>query len=450
MARQRMNRRRFLSWSAATVAAGWTAAGARADERPVVVNPRSTSGDRVHEPNWSERLTVTVGPQQADLVGSTEKVIQAAVNYVARLGGGTVKILPGTYRFRNAVYLASGVRIEGHGLESVLVKEPSISVKLAADSDWYDQEISLAQDSGFRIGDGVCLQARNPDTGAALVLKRTLVARDGRRFKLDRPLRENLWLAGEPTCSTLFPLLSGEEIENVTIENLACDGNRSENAHLDGNYAGCIWMQDCRRIDLRNLTTRNYHGDGLSWQVCHDVTVEQCHSHDNADLGLHPGSGSQRPLIRNNRLERNTIGIFWCWGVKFGLAEENRITDNRSFGISIGHNDTDNVMRNNEIVGSGQVGVLFRDDPRGQDFWPNRNLVEKNRIVNSGDANGIAIDIQGKTTDIQLVGNEILESRMPLQRVGIRLGAETRQITLSENRIDGFSASVQDLRASAG
>ena len=48
-------------------------------------------------------------------MGSNEKVIQAAVDSVARWGGGTVKILPGTYRFRNAVYLQNNVRILGSG-----------------------------------------------------------------------------------------------------------------------------------------------------------------------------------------------------------------------------------------------------------------------------------------------------------------------------------------------
>src|SRR5262245_27913016 len=64
---------------------------------------RATSGDAV-EPDWSERLTVTVGPDRADLVGANEKVLQAAVDYVARLGGGTVRVLPGTFHLRNAVY----------------------------------------------------------------------------------------------------------------------------------------------------------------------------------------------------------------------------------------------------------------------------------------------------------------------------------------------------------
>src|SRR5262249_16421786 len=155
------------------------------------------------------RLTITVGPKEADLVGTSERVLQAAVDYVARLGGGTVRVLPGTYKLRNAVYLRSGVRLVGSGDDSVLVKCPSVTTKLAADSDWFDQEITLADAAGFQLGDGVCLRTRNPHNGGTDVAKRTLVARDGNRFKLDRALRQNFWLMGDSTVSTLFPILSG-------------------------------------------------------------------------------------------------------------------------------------------------------------------------------------------------------------------------------------------------
>src|SRR5262249_26026962 len=87
------NRRQFLGATAGLVAGCACTGEAPADERPKVNNPRATSGDRV-EPNWEERLIVTVGPKKADLCGTTEKVLQAAVDYVARLGGGTVHVLP--------------------------------------------------------------------------------------------------------------------------------------------------------------------------------------------------------------------------------------------------------------------------------------------------------------------------------------------------------------------
>lgn len=435
------SRRRFL-------AAGGTLAGGllcsnmlRADRRPAVTVPRATSGDTVHEPNWDERLTVTVGPKKADLVGTNEKVIQAAVDYVARFGGGTVHVLPGTYRMRNAVYMQSHVRILGSGDDSVLIKEPSIKTKLAADSDWYDQEVTLVDAKGFRIGDGICLRTKNPHNGSTDVLKRTFIARSGNRFKLDRPLRKNFWLMGQSTAATLFPILSGENISNVVIESIALDGNRDKNENLNGNYAGCIFMQDCNRITARNVTTRNYNGDGISWQICHDVAVENCHSHDNAGLGLHPGSGSQRPLIRNNKLERNNIGIFFCWGVKYGLAEKNVCIGN-DYGVSIGHRDTDNLIRENDIRGSKKVGVIFRRE-RGKAFAPHRNRLENNRIVDSGDGDGVAVDLQGKVEAITIRGNEIEETRKPMNRIGIRIGAGTRNITLVDNKIRGFSNAIE-------
>ncbi|NQT17268.1 MAG: right-handed parallel beta-helix repeat-containing protein, partial [Planctomycetes bacterium] len=220
---------------------------------------------------------------------------------------------------------------------------------------------------------------------------------------------------------------------------------REENENLNGNYAGCIFCQDCNRITVRGLTARNYNGDGVSWQVCHDVVVERCHSHDNAGLGLHPGSGSQRPIMRDNRLERNSIGLFFCWGVKFGLAEGNTIDDNTRHGISIGHRDTDNLVVANTVRRSGEVGVLFRPE-RGKAFAPHRNSFRENRIEDSGSDAGIAIDVQGETESVTIASNELVETRGPAKRTGIRLGPKTRDIHLAENRIQGFATEIADLR----
>jgi hypothetical protein len=443
-----MNRRGFVTAAFTSVAMGTTtlqAITAMANEQPVPdKDPRATSGDPI-EPNWPERLTLTVGPEGADLVGSNEKVIQAAVDSVARWGGGTVKILPGAYRFRNAVYMQSNVRILGSGTETVIIKEPSHLYKVADDSDWFDQEITFTDAKGFEIGDGICIRVKDPVKGELKVIKRTLVARNGNRFKLDHALRENVFLQGEPKVESLFPLFSGENISDITFENITLDGNKANNQNLDGNYAGCIWLQDCIRITMRNVTARNYNGDGISWQICHDVLVEDCHSHDHTGLGLHPGSGSQRTIIRRNRLVGNDQGLFFCWGVRWGLAENNYIEGNKLYGISIGHHDTDNVVRNNEVHTSGQVGILFRKE-EGPAFQGNRNVVEKNRIIDLTQDRGVGIDIQGQTKSITITQNEIRETQAPGQRVGIRIGTEAEQITLADNRIDGFAEGVVDLR----
>lgn len=443
-----MNRRGFVTAAFTSVAMGTPrlrAIAARASEQPVPdKDPRATSGDPI-EPDWPERLTLTVGPEKADLVGSNEKVIQAAVDSVTRWGGGTVKILPGVYRFRNAVYMQNNVRILGSGPETVIIKEPSHLYKLADDSDWFDQELTFTDAQGLELGDGICIRVKDPVKGELKVIKRTLVARNGNRFKLDHALRENVFLQGEPKVESLYPLFSGENISDIAFENLTLDGNKANNENLDGNYAGCIWLQDCIRINMRNLIARNYNGDGMSWQICHDVLVEDCYSHDHTGLGLHPGSGSQRTIVRRNRLVGNDQGLFFCWGVRWGLAENNYIEGNKLYGISIGHHDTDNVVRNNEVHTSGQVGILFRKE-EGPAFQGNRNVVEKNRIIDLTQDKGVGIDIQGQTKSLTITQNEIRETGAPGQRVGIRIGTEADQITLADNRIDGFADAVVDLR----
>jgi hypothetical protein len=438
------HRRSFLF--AAAVGISGTAHRVFADERPPVTNRRATDGDERFEPNWEERLTVKVGTKSGDLIGNSEKVIQAAVDYVARLGGGTVQLLPGTFKLRNAVHLPSKIRLAGSGDDTVITRGPSESIDLSADSDWYDQEITLEKPGDFQVGDGITLMAKDANNGSQTVIKRTLVARSGNRFKLNKGLRKNLWLSGKPNCSSLFPLLTSEYTSDVLIENLTLDGNKSNCTNLNGNYGGCVFLQDCNRYTLKKVTARNYDGDGISFQICHDVVVENCHCHDNTNLGVHPGSGSQRPIIRSNKLERNDLGLFWCWGVKFGLAEKNFIDRNHSYGMSIGHCDTDNVMRQNEIRNSGKVGILFRDDSRGVDFWANRNLIENNRIINSGGDDGVGIDIAGKTKDTRIINNQIVEERGPANRTGIRIGADVGNLLLAENHVKGFLTAIADNR----
>ena len=149
-------------------------------------------------------------------------------------------------------------------------------------------------------------------------------------------------------------------------------------------------------------------------------------------------------------MERNSIGLFWCWGVRYGLAEGNRIEGSRDNGISVGHHDTDNLIRDNDVRGSGKVGILFRDESRGKDFWPNRNRVESNRVTDSGGEDGVAIDVRGKTRDLRITGNVLRETRGPSRRTGLRIAAEARAIVVADNRFEGFASEVSDLRDVSG
>jgi parallel beta-helix repeat protein len=156
---------------------------------------------------------------------------------------------------------------------------------------------------------------------------------------------------------------------------------------------------------------RNYNGDGISFQVSQRVAVEDCLSENNAGLGLHPGSGSQHPIVRHNVSVRNeSDGLFVCWRVKHGVFEDNELRENKGAGISIGHKDSDNVFRKNTITANARTGVLFRNET--EPMGAHRNVFENNVILDNavspeGRATAESIIIRGVHNDLQFRQNTI-------------------------------------------
>ena len=69
--RKHMNRREVLRVASGAVAGwGWVRWAGAAD-MPQVKCPRATSGDLAVEPDWEQRLVISVGPRGADLAGES-------------------------------------------------------------------------------------------------------------------------------------------------------------------------------------------------------------------------------------------------------------------------------------------------------------------------------------------------------------------------------------------
>jgi len=415
----------------------------RTDDLPKNTNPRTIFGDSV-EPDWDQQLTITVGPKNADLVGTSDRVIQAAVDYIARQEGGTVHILPGTYILRNSIFLQSKVRLLGSGTDSVFFKEPSATTKLIIDGDHWDQEVTLADPKGFQVGDGVRLVSEDPYRKGANIIQRTLIASLGNRFKLDSRLGERFHLVGDPKIATNFSLLQCTNVSDVVIENITLDGNKANNEMLDKGMFddGSIRLDESNRISIRNVIVRNFYCDGIVWGISHDVLVEDCDLHDGVRLAIHSGSGSQRSIVRGNKVRHCGEGVYFCWGAQHGLYERNVIED-CSYGMTLGHSDSDNLIRDNDIRRSGEAGIHFRGGNKA--FAPHRNRIEQNRIIDSGGEKGVAIDINGETESVTVIKNELRETREPLSRIGILIGSETSDIRCEDNQIDGFAIPIKNL-----
>jgi len=162
-------------------------------------------------------------------------------------------------------------------------------------------------------------------------------------------------------------------------------------------------------------------------------------------LRLYAGSASQRLVVRGKTVAGCHIGLFFCWGVKYALAVRTTIEDVKTAEISVGHRDTDNLIRGNVVRRSGQAGILFRAE-RGRGFTGDRNTVAGNVVVDSGGEEAAAVDVQGTTAGLVIRGNELTETRGPARRAGVRLGKDTGDITLDGNRVEGFAVRVDDRR----
>ncbi len=398
----------------------------------------------------SLQLVITVGQDKGDLQGKDDKIIQAGIEYLHRMGGGVLKIYPGIYDMNNALYLHPNITILGSGENTVLRKTDGVVTAIIRDVDWYEYAVQVENAEGFIKGGGIMLRSPIESSDWAYdIFKGTIKRIEGDVLFLDNLSRENFWVTKKVTAATIFPILTAnEETDNVHIENIVLDGNKDNNEVINGNYAGAVFIQNCDNWTFKNVTAQNYNGDGYSFQVCDDIHFDNCKSLNNSGLGFHPGSGSQRPVFRNCTSTGNDQGIFFCWGVTYGLAENCILTNNNKYGISIGHRDTDNIIRGCKIENNGEVGILFRDGDNGF-FAANRNTIENCEIKDNGrKKSGVGIDIRWEAEDISIkkcrIGNTNTENK---QKTAIRISKGSKRVTLEENTFINSPVEIEDNRS---
>jgi hypothetical protein len=384
---------------------------------------------------------LTVGQTEGDLQGKDDKIIQAGVEYLHRLGGGTLEILPGTYLLQNAIHLRPNITLRGSGEETILKKTASMVTTLVRDSDWFEYGVQVADAHGFAPGAGIMLRSKTgPGDWQYEVVKATITALDKDVLYLDRLTKENFWTEKDATAATIFPLLTAENVDDVAIEDIVLEGNREQNEHINGNFSGGVFIQYCNRWRFRNVTSQNYNGDGYSFQVCDDIEFQNCRALNNAGLGFHPGSGSQRPVFGQCTSRGNSLGIYFCWSVSDGLVEDCTLAENKNYGVSIGHRDTDNLIKDCTIERNGRVGILFRRE--GEFRAGHRNRIENCAIRD----NGVGIDIQGKTRDIIVQNTRFENTTGQKQKIGIRIGEDTERIIMQNNTFENCPVHIEDRR----
>lgn len=175
--------------------------------------------------------------------------------------------------------------------------------------------------------------------------------------------------------------------------------------------------------------------------------MDNCKAINNADLGFHPGTGSQRPVLTNCTGTGNSQGMYFCWGVTDGFVDKCKFTGNSKYGISIGHRDTDNIVQNCLIENNKEVGILFRKDDDDDFFAGNRNLI-RNCIIKDNGANlqGVGIDIRWKTKDITIASTKFVNSPEGKQLIGIQISKDAGTVNTSGNSFEKMETEIKNLK----
>jgi len=375
-------------------------------------------------------VRITAGVRDADIIGNDNRALQATVDYVGNLGGGIVEIGPGEYLMRDSLHLRSRVTVRGAGAKTVLKKDPEHRSLLAADGDFGEAAITVQNSDGFAIGRGVYVASKTQRNFLGVCA--TILNARSNYFTLSRHMNADILMTDGGFAATIYPVISGYHLEDARVENLAVDGNRSENpTKADGCRTAGIFLYRGDHCVISNCFVRDYNGDGISFQQSNDVQVEGCVVERCAGFGLHPGSGSQRPSVKNCRaLKNGDDGFFFCWRVRGGLAEGNWLENNGGYGMSIGHKDSDNVVRKNTIIGNRLGGVYWRAET--EPMAAHRITFENNTVR---DNEGWGLFVDGATHGTIIRSNLIEDTGSGRQKTGIRIGRKAGEVVLEGNTV---------------
>src|SRR4051812_27974334 len=198
------------------------------------------------------RVAIDVGQQSGAIRGEDGRAIQAAIDYAAGLGGGTVRVGEGRYALRTCLTLRNGVRLIGSGEKTVLVLDEGFRTTLSVDGDANQRQITVADGSGLSIGDRVLIGDDHQPSGFELTSAQ-IVGREGAStFLISEPLRDDCMVQRHAWVERNTPAIGGWGVRDAAIEGFTIEGNvgNTSCAKRDGCRHGGIYLFECENIAI--------------------------------------------------------------------------------------------------------------------------------------------------------------------------------------------------------
>ncbi len=397
---------------------------------------------------------ITVGLSNADINGSDNCAIQAAIDLVSQRGGGTVRVLPGEYILQDAIRLRSDIHLIGDREKTIFRHAPAVSSPLLKDADLGQREITPKDASPFKVGMGVVCRDNKKSNNMVTNPLTIIRIEDGVLYlngyiETDFTADRNSQGEGDfdGLVTNVFPLVYGYEVENVVIEGFTLDSKVDKIPAWNEVRTGGLCLDRTKNCAVRNVKSINNEGDGILIITSEHTTVEDCETAYNTHHGIHPGSHSPWTIVRRCVVHDNgSDGIYICWGVR-----ESEFTDNVVYrngirmirnGISTGHKDTDNLIARNHIYENAKHGIHFRIKTEANGAHRTKiidNIIENNGLQGVIDK-GQGIYISGITHDILIENNIIRETRTGadrMQKNAVYIEPGVSKLVMINNKISG-------------
>ncbi len=312
-----------------------------------------------------QRAVLSVGDASCDICGFTNGHLQCAVDRVAALGGGVVRVSAGVFAMDDALHLRAGVTVRGCGAATVLHKNPMRRANVATVLGYGHDDLVVDAPDRFRIGDGVIVSSCK--SGGFFDTTGTLIRREGDVWFLNRTYNAD-YAEGDGACvRTLHPLVDAVEVCDAAVEDVTLEGHSAENEMLNSCRGGAFYAYRSRRVVARRVKARDFRGDGFSFQTCDDLELDDCHAEGCFMHGFHPGSGSNRFHIHGCSARRCDCGLFYCLRVRDGVLEDSVFEDNRNHGVHIWARDERHLNRRLTIRRNAGCGICFMHNPPHQE-----------------------------------------------------------------------------------
>jgi polygalacturonase len=383
---------------------------------------------------------IRVGDSNADMSEFTSSAIQAAVDSLNILGGGTILLNPGEFEIIAPVKLYSNINLKGSGKETILHKIDGFISKLIDDADYGEKKLTVEDPSGFSIGMAVHIYD-SKHNNAWEVFTAVITSIEGNILNIDNYLLRDYRSDRDAFVSTASSIISIVEAENVRIENLSIDGNKEKNEFINGCRGGGVYLYDVKDVLIDKIILKDFNGDGISWQMTKNVTVSHCDVSGCGKDGLHPGTGSYYTIIEENLSHHNErCGLYICWRVQNGQVRKNKFHHNNKYGICTGHKDSNILFEKNHIFQNGEDGIHFRKEREVN--APQKNIFRENIIEDNGvKGPGYGLYFNSPVKEIIIENNIIRNLILQTQIAAIYLYQKDLAVILRNNIIENHKVS---------